>query len=118
MTANQEMPERKRRSREEVKRLVSEFESSRLRTPEFCRNHSLALSTLQRHVKKRRLDKGEAVAWGEPSQTVSNRLVAVELARRDQDGNRRPAWALKIVLSSGRGIEVGRISIRTPSSVW
>jgi hypothetical protein len=31
----------------------------------------------------------------------------VELARRDQDGNSRPACALKMVLASGRRIEVG-----------
>jgi hypothetical protein len=117
MRANQEIPERKRRSSEEIKRLVLEFETSGLRQNEFCRNHGLALSTLQRQLKRRRLENGEAKAWGELSRAESSRLVAVELARRDQDGNSRPACALKMVLASGRRIE-GRISIRTPSNDW
>jgi len=48
---------RKRRSREEIQRLMMEFESSGLRQNEFCRRHGLALSTLQRQLKKRRLDR-------------------------------------------------------------
>jgi hypothetical protein len=55
MRAIQEVPGRKRRSREEIKRLVSDFEGSRLRPAEFCRNHALALSILQRHLKRRHL---------------------------------------------------------------
>ena len=51
MTENQEVPGRKRRSSEEIKRLVAEFEASGLRQREFCRNHGLALSTLQRQLK-------------------------------------------------------------------
>jgi hypothetical protein len=47
-----EHPGRKRRSREEIKRLVLEFEASGLRQNEFCRNHGLALNTLQRQLKK------------------------------------------------------------------
>ena len=39
---------------------MMEFESSGLRQNEFCRKHGLALSTLQRRLKKRRLDQGEA----------------------------------------------------------
>jgi hypothetical protein len=61
---------------------------------------------LQRHRKKRRVAKGKARALGELSQTVSNRLIAVEFTKTDLDGNRRPAYALKIVLTSGRRIEV------------
>jgi hypothetical protein len=107
MRAKQEIPERKRRSSEEIKRLVLEFETSGLRQNEFCRNHGLALSTLQLQLKKRRVKNGEAKAWGERSRAESHRLVAVELARRDHDGNSRPACALKMVLASGRRIEVG-----------
>jgi hypothetical protein len=72
MTENQEGPGRKRRSGEEIKRLVLEFEASGLRQNEFCRNHGLALSTLQRQLKKRRLNKSEAKEGG--------RFVAVKLA--------------------------------------
>lgn len=84
-----------------------EFEASGSRPAEFCRNHSLALGTLQRHLKRRRLENGEARARGELSATVSNRLVTVELAGKNKDGNRRPACALKVALTSGRRIEVG-----------
>jgi hypothetical protein len=56
MTANQQIPERKQRSREEIKRLVGEFEASGLRPAEFCRNHGLALSILPRHLKRRHLE--------------------------------------------------------------
>jgi hypothetical protein len=68
MTGHQEVPGRKRRSKE-IKRLVLEYEASGLRQNEFCRNHGLALSSLQRQLKRRRLDKAE------PKQ--GSRLVAV-----------------------------------------
>ena len=77
MIESQEVSGRKRRSREEIQRLMMEFESSGLRQNEFCRKHGLALSTLQRRLKKRRLDQGEA---------KSSRLVAVELASKGRDG--------------------------------
>jgi hypothetical protein len=64
MTGNQEVPGRKRRSGKEIKRLVLEFEAIGLRQNEFCRNHGLALSTLQRQLKKRRLDKSGAEEGG------------------------------------------------------
>ena len=85
-----------------------EFEASGSRPAEFCRDHSLALSTLQCHLKRRRrLENGEGRARGELSPRASNRFVAVALARNDQNRNRPPACGLKIVLSSGRQIEVG-----------
>lgn len=99
MSGNQEVPGGKRRSREEIRRLVLEFEASGLRQNEFCRNHGLALSTLQRQLRRRRLDQGEA---------KSSRLVAVELTRKGRDGNSRRLCALEVVLASGRRIEVGR----------
>ena len=98
MTGNQEVPGRKRRSSEEIKRLVLEFEASGLRQNEFCRNHGLALSTLQRQLKRRRLDKAEA--------KKGSRLIAVELAKKDRDENSRPICALEVVLSSRRRVEV------------
>jgi hypothetical protein len=52
MTENEEVSGRKRRSSKEIKRLVVEFEASGLRQNEFCRNHGLALSTLQRQPQK------------------------------------------------------------------
>lgn len=99
MMENGEIPERKRRRREEIQRLVLEFEASGLRQNEFCRNHDLALSTLQRQLKKRRLGKIAAKEGG-------GQLVAVELARRDRDGNSRVGCALEVVLRNGRRIGV------------
>jgi hypothetical protein len=52
MNENQEARTRKRRSSEEVKGLVVEFEASGLRCSEFCRDRGMALSTLRRHLKK------------------------------------------------------------------
>ena len=106
MTANQGIPNRKRRSRQEIKRLVSEFEKSGLRPATFCRSRGLTLSILQRHLKWRRLENGQAKVWGVHNQATNNRLVTVDLARRDLDGNSRPTCAMKIVLSSSRKIEV------------
>jgi hypothetical protein len=101
MTGNQEVPGRKRRSSEEIKRLVLEFEASGLRQNEFCRNHGLALSSLQRQLKRRRLDKAEA--------KKGSRLIAVELAKKDRDENSRPICALEMVLSSAAGFRFGHI---------
>jgi hypothetical protein len=60
---------------------VLEFEASGLRQNEFSRNHGLALSTLQRQLKKRCLNKSEAKEGG--------RFVAVKLAGREPNGNSR-----------------------------
>jgi hypothetical protein len=98
MTENQEVSGRRRRSGEEIKRLVLEFEASGLRQNEFCRNHGLALSTLQRQLKKRRSDKNEVKEVG--------RFVAVELARKEPNENSRSSSALDVVLGGGRRIEV------------
>jgi hypothetical protein len=99
MTENQEIPRRKRRSSEEIKRLVLEFEASGLGQSEFCRRHSLAMSALRRQVRKRRFNQGEA---------PSNRLVAVEIAKKDRDGTNRTPCGLEVVLTGGRRIEVRR----------
>ena len=96
--AKQEIPARKRRSSEEIKRPVVEFEASGLRQNEFCRNRGLALSTLQRQLKKRRLGNGSA--------KEGSRLVAVDLARKNRDENSRPACALEVVLCGERIIKV------------
>jgi transposase-like protein len=92
MTESEEVPGRKRRSREEIQRLMMDFESSGLRQNEFCRKHGLALSTLQRQLKKRRLNQGEA---------KSSPLVAVQVGRKDS-----ASCALEVVLESGRRIAV------------
>ena|SRR5271166_1382582 len=67
---------RQRRSREEVRRLVDEFEASGSERAEFCRSRGLALSTLQRHLRARRL--------GSESRSPGCHLVAVSLATRTE----------------------------------
>ena len=98
MDENQEVETRKRRSRAEVKRLVVEFEASGIPRNEFCRSRGIALSTLQRHLKKH--------GSGEARVKTGGRLVAVELSGREPNSN--PRTALEVVLSSGRRIEVRR----------
>ena len=58
MTESEEVKVRKRRSSQEIRRLVTESEASELRQVEFCNKHGLALSTLQRGLKKRRTEAG------------------------------------------------------------
>src|ERR1700676_3808348 len=78
MTESEEVSGRKRRSSAEIERLVTEFQSSGLRQNEFCRNHGLALNSLQRQLKKRGRDQGEVKEGGG--------LVAVELVGKERAG--------------------------------
>jgi transposase-like protein len=100
MKENQEVETRKRRSREEVKRLVAEFEASGIQRSEFCRTRGVALGTLQRHLKRHGSSAGGAKA--------GNRLVAVELSGQEPKRNSQRACALEVVLPGGRRIEVRR----------
>jgi hypothetical protein len=99
MNENQEVHGRKRRSSEEVQRLVLEFKASGLRRKEFCQARGMALTTLRRHLKNRCLDEG--------GKKTGSRLAAVELAKRDRNAHAEEASAaLEVVLSSGRRIAV------------
>ena len=100
MNENQAVERRKRRSREEVKRLVMEFEASGIPRNEFCHSRGIALSTLQRHLKRHGSGVGRAKA--------GNRLVAVELSGQEPKTNSQRACALEVVLPGGRRIEVRR----------
>jgi hypothetical protein len=72
-----------------------EFEASGLRQSEFCHQHGLALSSLQRGLKRRRREVG--------GQREGNPLVEVKVA-----GTHRKGSALEVVLAEGRRIEVRR----------
>jgi hypothetical protein len=89
---------RRRRSRKEVERLAIEFKASGLRLMEFCRKHGLPPSTLQRQLKRQSLGHIQA--------KQDNRLVAVAFAGTNGSKDARGASALRVVLSSGRRIEV------------
>ena len=90
----------KRRSRREINQLVVEFESSGLRPSEFCHKHGLALSSLQRGLKRRRREVGG------PSE--GNPLVEIKVAGTKGEGRGPETCALEVVLAEGRRIEVRR----------
>jgi hypothetical protein len=100
MTEIGEVGVRKRRSRQEIKRLVREFESSGLRRSEFCHKHNLAFGTLQRGLRKRRMEV--------EGQSESKRLVEVKMAGIQRNGSGAGTCSLEVVLAEGRRIEVRR----------
>ena len=100
MTEIEEIGVRKRRSRQEIKQLVAEFETSGLRRSEFCHKHNLALGTLQRGLRRRRMEVD--------GQSESKRLVEVKMAGIQRNGSGAEACSLEVVLAEGRRIEVRR----------
>ena len=100
MTEIEEVGVRKRRSREEIKRLVREFETSGLRRSAFCHKHHLALGTLQRGLKRRRMEI--------EGQSEDQRLVEVKMAGIQRNGSGPGTCSLEVVLAEGRRIEVRR----------
>jgi transposase-like protein len=97
MSGKQAGEERVRRSRAEVAQLVGEYEASGLSRQEFCRKHGLALSTLQRHQKRRQQARKAA---------RDSRFVTVELSSAESEDSSRAGSELTVVLSGGRRIEV------------
>jgi len=71
MSEGEEVKQRRRRSGQEIQRLVAEFRTSGLRPSEFCRIHGLTHGTLQQGLGRDRIDSG--------SQGGVKGLVAVEL---------------------------------------
>ena len=91
---------RRRRTREAVQRLVSDFQTSGLRPMEFCHRHGLAPSTLRRNLRK------QAVAQNKAASRV--RLVAVKLNGAPGAATKDTAPSgLEVVLAGGRRIAVG-----------
>jgi hypothetical protein len=88
----------RRRSRQEVEQLVTEYETSGLSRDEFCRERGLGLSTLDRYRTQR---KRQAPAG-------SKALLAVEVSGRAAAPTAATGSALAVVLRGGRRIEVGR----------
>jgi hypothetical protein len=86
MTEIGEVGVRKRRNRQEIKRLVREFETSGLRRSEFCQKHNLAPGTLQRGLKRRRMEVDR--------QSESKRLVEVKMAGIQRNGSGAGACSL------------------------
>jgi len=102
MSAERRVAVRRRRTRAEVQQLVSEFASSGMRQNEFCRSRGLSLSTLARHLKKRRWKKKRK------STGAKCKLLGVELATGKPAAESESSCGLAVVVSSGRRIEVQR----------
>jgi hypothetical protein len=99
MNPSAETPHPRRRTREEVTRLVSEFEAGDLPAGEFCRRHTLAPSTLRRRLNKQPVRQGKA--------ETGVRLVAVKVNEAPPVSNAAGAPALEVILAGGRRIGVG-----------
>jgi hypothetical protein len=102
MNGEQQVAARRRRTRAEVRQLVSEFVNSGMRRSEFCSSRGLSFSTLDRHLKKRRWRRKTRSALAD------GRLVPVELAIRKPPAEHGASCGLAVVLSGGRRIEVQR----------
>jgi hypothetical protein len=94
-----------RRSRAEIERLAGLYGTSGMGRSEFCRSHGMALSTLNRHLKKQ---QERQVPAGSKC-VEQSRLVAVELAAgvATVSAGECPG-ALTVLLSNRRRVEVGR----------
>ena len=93
-----------RRGRVEIERLAGLHGTSGMGRSEFCRSHGMALSTLNRHLKKPQQRQISA----ESNVVEQSRLVAVELASAVATASAgEVAGALTVLLSNGRRVEVG-----------
>jgi transposase-like protein len=99
---------RRRRSRAEAERLVSEFEQSGLRRQAFCARHGLSVGTLDYYRKHRRPLEGQFSAQGP---ATAQRFLPVELVSRvapAQAAAVESQGGLWLELGNGRRIEVGQ----------
>ena len=101
MTEPEEVKPRRRRTRQEVQRLVSEFGTSGLSRGEFCRIHGMTLSTLQRGLKRERTKPGDI-------QSDGKKLVRVKVIGGSGTADREGRCAMAVVLAKGRRIELSR----------
>ena len=101
MTEPEEVRPRRRRTRQEVQRLVGEFGTSGLSRGEFCRIHGMTLSTLQRELKRERTEPSDI-------QRDGKRLVRVKVIGGSGTADREGLCAMAVVLAKGRRIELRR----------
>ena len=103
MSEGEEVKRQRRRSGQEIQRLVAEFRSSGLRPSEFCRIHGLTHGTLQRGLRRERITSG--------SQVGVKGLVAIEVTDGDgmePHGPQGGRCGLEVILAKGRRIELSR----------
>jgi hypothetical protein len=101
MTEPEEVKPRRRRTRQEVQRLVSKFATSGLSRGEFCRMHAMTLSTLQRGLKRGPTELSDM-------QRDGKRLVRVRVIGGTGTADREPPYGMVVVLAKGRRIELSR----------
>jgi len=92
-----------RRGRAEIARVASLYRASGLGRSEFCRRHGLALSTLNRNLKKQQQQehRGDGGVGRGPLVEVELAAAVSPVCSGDQPG------ALTVLLSNGRKVEVG-----------
>ena len=92
-----------RRSRVDRARLAGLYGTGGMGRSEFCGRHGMALSTLNRHLKKQRQRNhaGNDGGRGCPLVEVELGAAVVPVTDRDQAG------ALTVVLQNGRRVRVG-----------
>jgi hypothetical protein len=102
MTESEEVKPRRRRTRQEVQRLVAEFGVSSLSRSEFCRLRGITLSTLQRGLKREREQRADI-------RTDDRRLVRVKVIWRNaaEDGG-EGSCGVRVLLAKGRRIELNQ----------
>jgi hypothetical protein len=98
MTEPEEVKARRRRTRQEVQRLVGEFATSRLPRGESCRIHGMTLGTLQRGLNRERIKSND-------TQTDDKRLVRVKVIGGSGAGDDQRLCGMAVVLANGRRIE-------------
>jgi hypothetical protein len=90
----------KRRTRQEIRQIVSEFVTSGMRRSEFCGSRGISRNTLDRHLKKQRAqDQGSR---------AGNRLLAVEVRAASGSSAGPHGGGLVVELTKGRRIEVNQ----------
>src|SRR5258708_24008440 len=97
MTETEEVRPGRRRTRQEVQRLVGEFGTSGLSRGEFCRIHGMTLSTLQRGLKRERTEPSDI-------QRDGKRLVRVKVIGGSGTADREGLCAMAVVLAKAQPI--------------
>ena len=90
----------KRRTREEILQIVSEFATSGMPQSEFCGSRGISRSTLDRHLRKQRAH--------DQASRAGNRLLAVEVRTASGSSAGHHGGGLVVKLTNGRRIEVNR----------
>lgn len=94
----------RRRGRAEIERLVVLYRSSGMGRSEFCRSQGMALSTLDRYLKKQQKEQSRAGT----NSVERSRLVAVELAAVPSIAGGELCSSPMVLLINSRRIEVRR----------